>query len=248
MSRPTNIRLFAVGSVAHEEQVLAERLALMGSSALFAGLSSSERFSIASKGRTRSFVRNEALFVQGHPVHSLMLIQHGSVKLTQASCTRHEVILYTVSDFDVIGLYPGNYSSLHTCSAQALDPCLVVIWDYPRFSAFMDEYPILRTNVNSILSARLQDLEQRFREVATECVAKRLALSLLHLTKQIGRPHGAGTQIAVSREELAQHAGTTVFTASRMLSEWDEAGLIMARRQVVIITNRQHLEDLANGC
>lgn len=246
MSRPTKVRLFAVGSVAHEEQVLAERLALMGSSALFAGLSPSDCFSIASKGRTRSFVRNEALFVQGNPVHSLMLIQHGSVKLTQASSTRREVILYTVSDFDVIGLYPGNYS-LHTCSAQALDRCLVIIWDTPRFSAFLDEYPILRANTNSILSARLQEMEQRFREVATECVAKRLALSLLHLTNQIGRPHGAGTIIAVSRAELAQHAGTTVFTASRMLSEWDETGLLMAHRHAVIITNRQHLEDLANG-
>jgi CRP-like cAMP-binding protein len=184
--------------------------------------------------------------MQGHPVHSLMFIQHGSVKLTQATSARNEVILYMLSESDVIGLYPHN-ACLHTCSALALDPCLVVIWENSRFNAFLDELPLLRANMNSILSSRLRELEQRFREVATECVATRLALSLLRLTKQIGRQDGAGTRLPVSREELAQLAGTTVFTASRMLAEWDEAGFIMARREAVIITDIQFLEDLAES-
>jgi CRP-like cAMP-binding protein len=219
----------------------------MHTSALFTGLSPSDSLNIASKGRTRAFARNQALFLQGYPVQSLMLVQHGSVKLLQASSTGNEVILYTAGEFDAVGLYPDNNLSLHSCSAHALEPCLIICWDHSRFRAFLDEYPVLRANINIILSRRLQELEQRFREVATECVAKRLALSLLRLTKQVGRPHSAGTQVLVSREELAQLAGTTLFTASRMLSEWDEAGVILAQRQAVVITNVQNLEHLAEG-
>jgi CRP-like cAMP-binding protein len=81
----------------------------------------------------------------------------------------------------------------------------------------------------------LQELEERFREVATERVAKRLPSALMRLTKQVGKEHEAGIQVALSREELAQMTGTTLFTVSRIVSRWGEQGFILPEREAVVV-------------
>jgi len=86
-----------------------------------------------------------------------------------------------------------------------------------------------------MLSQQLVELEQRFREIATEKVATRLSYALLRLAAQIGTPILGGTEISLSREELAQMIGTTLFTVSRVLSKWAEENIIASRRQGVII-------------
>jgi CRP-like cAMP-binding protein len=93
-----------------------------------------------------------------------------------------------------------------------------------------------------ILAARLNELEERFREVATEKVAKRIALALLRLLKHIGKTVHGGVEVSLSREELAQMTGTTLFTASRVLSKWGQMGFVLPRRESVLICDRNRLE------
>src|SRR5260370_7223037 len=105
-------------------------------------------------------------------------------------------------------------------------------------------YPQIRRNISQILAGRLQELEERFREVATEKVARRLALVLLRLIKQIGKPERDGIQVLLSREELAQMTGTTLYTISRLLSKWSEQGVVTPRREAVLINDLTLLEPL----
>jgi len=107
-------------------------------------------------------------------------------------------------------------------------------------------YPAIRRKVNSILASQLCELEERFREVATEKAAKRLALLLLRLIKRVGTPQAGGIQISLSREELAQMTGTTLFTISRILSRWAEKGAILPRREAVLIPDPGRLEAIGN--
>lgn len=105
----------------------------------------------------------------------------------------------------------------------------------------MRDYPQMRKNINQILATRLTELEERFREVATERVPRRLALALLRLLKTIGKKVHGGTEISLSREELAQLTGTTLFTISRILSKWGQEELISPRRRSVVIHDPQRL-------
>ena len=60
--------------------------------------------------------------------------------------------------------------------------------------------------------------------------------------RQVGREQNGGIQISLSREELAQMTGTTLFTISRILSKWSEDGYIEPRRESVVIRDSQRLE------
>ena len=241
------VRQFPATAGYDTSSALSERAVLMASSTLFSGLSAAECLHLASCGRTRRFANDEILFMQGQRVQQLMLIMTGSVKLTQLSSTGNEVILWMTGAKQAIGLSarPSGEEGTHSCTARAMEPCTALIWDYARHAALLEQYPRIRGNVNHILSTRLEELEERFREVSTERVAKRLALALLRLMRHVGRPHQSGTRVSLSREEMAQMIGTTLFTTSRILSKWSESGLVLARRDGVVICDARCLEQEA---
>ena len=127
-----------------------------------------------------------------------------------------------------------------------MEQCHALTWEYSKLQNLLDQYPQIRNNINQILSSRLDELEERFREVATEDVAKRLALALLRLVKKAGKPTHGGTEVQLSREELAQMTGTTLFTISRILSRWSEEGFVLPRRQAVVVRDAQRLAQVGD--
>ncbi|KAA6463378.1 Crp/Fnr family transcriptional regulator [Acidobacteria bacterium AB60] len=240
--RLAEVRPFASSVSCLGDPTLSDRVVLMTGSTLFSGLSQAECRDIALCARPRLFARDELLFMQGQPIKSLVLIEAGSVKLTQLSPGGSEVILWMNGKGEAVGVQADAVSGSHTCSARAMEKSKALVWEYSRLQSVLTEHPQIRKNINQILSNRLQELEERFREIATERVAKRLALTLLRLMRQVGREQHGGIQISLSREELAQMTGTTLFTISRILSKWSEDGFIEPRRESVVIRDSQRLE------
>lgn len=103
----------------------------------------------------------------------------------------------------------------------------------------------IQINLGRILAGRLSELEERFCEIARERVPKRLALTLIRLQKSVGKGGRKGVDVAITREELAQMTGTTLFTISRTLSMWAGFGFIVPRREGVLIADPDLLRRYA---
>jgi CRP-like cAMP-binding protein len=88
-----------------------------------------------------------------------------------------------------------------------------------------------------ILSGRVKEFQDRIRELSTERVERRIARALLRLAHQIGKkvPQGVYLDLPISRQDLAEMTGTTLYTVSRTLSKWETMGLITAGREHIII-------------
>jgi CRP/FNR family transcriptional regulator, nitrogen oxide reductase regulator len=236
----------ASGAAPSANSNLAEHLVLMCASALFTGLSQRECSEIASCARARTFARDELLFNQGQPVQNLILLESGSVKLTQLSPGGNEVLLWMSGSGDAVNPNAGPTSCSHTCSARAMERCNALVWEYQRLQALLNQYPQIRKNISRILAGRLEELEERFREVSTEPVARRLARTLLRLMKQIGKPSKHGVQVSLTREELAQMTGSSLFTISRVLSKWAEQGFVQPIREGVVVSDPGRLESVSD--
>ena len=226
---------------------IGDNLVLMLASALFVGLTRQQCLEIASCGRARTFARNELLYVQGHRAKNLIFLQSGSVKHTQLSSGGQEVLLWMSGSGDAVNVQTEAATCNHSCSVRAMEQCKALVWDYTRLQALLATYPQIRKNISQILAGRLRELEERFREVATEKVAKRLALTLLRLLKQVGKVSKEGTEVCLSREELGQMTGITLFTISRILSRWAELGLVVPRREAVLVSDPGRLESIGNN-
>ena len=63
--------------------------------------------------------------------------------------------------------------------------------------------------------------------------------ALLRLVRQVGRkiPQGVLIDLPLSRQDLAEMTGTTLYTVSPILSGWERAGLVDAGRGGVIDAN-----------
>jgi CRP-like cAMP-binding protein len=62
----------------------------------------------------------------------------------------------------------------------------------------------------------------------------------------VGKKCEEGVQVSLSREELAQMTGTTLFTISRVLSRWAEQGLVAPKREAVVICDAARLESVSD--
>jgi CRP-like cAMP-binding protein len=228
------------------QPITAGRLGSLRPSLLFSGMSEDDCAHIASAAVRRTFARRETLFTQGQEVRNLILLQSGNVKHTQVSPDGGEALLRISSAGDIVGVQGLSSIRCHTCSGRATVECRSLVWEHDQMQNYFARYPCLGVNMTRILAAQLNELEERFCEVATERLTKRLALLLLRLSKQMGKQSGNGNRILLSREEIAQMTGATVFSISRMLSQWSDQGLILTARESVIVCDPEGLE-LMNG-
>jgi CRP/FNR family transcriptional regulator, nitrogen oxide reductase regulator len=224
---------------------LSARIALVQRcSLLFTGLSQEACVKILALAHEKTFERRETLFWDGDPIHEVLLLIGGCTKVSQVGRTGNEVILRLNGPGDLVGAL-GFLSRRHHCaSAQALHDCKVLAWDATVFDGICERFPLVRRNAANILAEHLHELEERFREVATEKVGVRVAHELVRLLKQIGCRVNGAVEINLSREDLAQLTGTTLFTVSRLLSEWEQRGFVVPLHQAVQVRDARALQEI----
>jgi CRP-like cAMP-binding protein len=234
-----------VSPFARAGQEVLDRAKVIAASPLGIGLNSDACVAIATKTRARRFARGHALFLQGDSGQRLMLVASGYVKLTQVSPEGKEVLLWMCGPNHVLGIRSELTGNPYSCSAEAVKTCTVLVWEHDALAALALQYPRLLQNLNTILLSRIEELEERFRELATENVSRRLAFTLLRLSRHIGASGDSGIEIYLSRQEIARMTGTTLFSVSRILSEWGRDHLVLPRRNSVIVPDLELIQRVA---
>ena len=204
-----------------------------------------EALDLASKARPKTYQRRDPLFMQGEAGGELFLIRSGYVKLTQLGQSGSEVVLWVCGPMSVLGIRSEMNARPYSCSAHAVKPCTALAWSHDAIASVMGRNPRLRQNMSAVLMNRVNELEERFRELATENVSRRLAFALLRLSKEIGRKGPKGIEIQLSREEMAQMTGTTLFSISRTFSQWAREKKVLPGRESVVIPDLRLIEGLA---
>jgi CRP-like cAMP-binding protein len=218
----------------------------LSQSDLFAALPAADCLSLAAAASLREYSRDDLIFEQGQPSRHVILILSGCIKMTQIGSEGSEVILWLRGSLDAIGIFARSMPVLHSCSARAILPSRALIWEWTR----LHQSPCgaqIQNNIGHIVSERLEELEERFREVATENVERRVASAIGRIGHQVGKPTSEGMEIFLSREELAQLTGTTLFSVSRLMSKWSELGIVRPRREGFVVLNFDRLTQISRA-
>jgi CRP/FNR family transcriptional regulator, nitrogen oxide reductase regulator len=213
---------------------------------LLTGVSSEDFRRISAAARLKRFNRGEMLYLEGDPVERALLLISGSVKITQVGPKGLEVILRLCSPGDVLDTVSLFSSGRHYTTAQVIRGCRALVWDAGIFKDLVESIQVLHRNMIRFTSGHLRELEERFRELATERVAPRVARQLIRLHEQAGSPQKVDVEIGLSRESIAQMTGTTLFTVSRLLSTWEQHGLVSSRRESVMVSDIRLLRKLCD--
>jgi len=212
----------------------------------FAGVSRSDCREIVSLSGECKFSRGQTVFKEGDPVRNVFLLTSGDAKITRVGDNGAKVILRLVGHGELVDIIGFSEPSIHCSTAEALSNSTAFVWDTKVFETITNRFRVVRRNLLNIVSHRLQELEERYREVSLEKVATRLSRQLVRLFTEARRRTNGTNEISLSRDELAQLTGTTLYTVSRLLSEWNERGVVRARRQTVSVQDMEALRQLAN--
>jgi CRP/FNR family transcriptional regulator, nitrogen oxide reductase regulator len=221
---------------------------LVGRVPLFAGLDARALREITGDARNRSADAGETFFEEGDPATSFFVVRSGSVKLVQLSAEGHLVVLRLIGAGEAFGGVSAFGGDSYPVGAQAITHVAALEWPGSVMASLMERHPRLAMNAVRFVAARLHDLQVRYRELATEKVERRVARALVRLVQQSGRRVEGGVLIdlPLSREDVAQMTGTTLFTVSRLMSRWETDGIVEVGRQRMVVLKPHALMSIAD--
>lgn len=202
---------------------------------------------IAQRGIERSIEEGEFFFFQGDPAIYLYVLMSGRAKLLQSSLSGQQVNLRTITAWQMFGALGAiRQNATYPVSAQALEHSTALAIKSEHLREMMQTRPYLSFDLMKLMTSYIQEMQERYRELATEKVERRIARTLLRLTAQMGvKAADGGIELTFTRQDLAEMSGTTLFTASRVLSEWEKRGLIESGRERIVIRKPHGLVQIA---
>ena len=75
-----------------------------------------------------------------------------------------------------------------------------------------------------------------------------MARALLRLIRQAGRTTEKGIEIdfPISRQDIAEMTGTTLHSVSRILSAWEDQGVVVGGRQRILVCDPHKLARIGD--
>lgn len=216
-------------------------------SKLFQGLDQDAVRAAANSARIRRVKSGAFFFNQGDPARVLYVLIEGNVKFTQVTPEGQQVLLRVIEAGETFGAVAALGDAFHPASAQAIGNCIALGWESEVISGLMEQFPRLALNAVRFLAGRVEEFQDRYRELSTERVERRVAHALLRLSRQLGEQAEGGVliDVALTRQDIAEMAGTTLYTASRILSAWEQQGLIKSSRARLLIRKPDDLQAIA---
>ena len=181
---------------------------------LFAGLGQSELQRIARVAQWREVDRGRFFFQQGSTADVVYALHLGRVKLIQSTPEGQHVVLRFVGPGEMFGPTAILAGQVFPVSAQAVRWCQAICWSGKTMARLMEGCPRIALNALSDLTARLKELQERYRELATERVERRVAHALIRLAGRAGwkTEDGLLIDMPLSHQDLAEMTGTTLYT------------------------------------
>ena len=178
------------------------KVRLVQHSPLFVNIPPADCQEIVSAASESEFSRRDIIFLEGDPISHVTLLTSGSAKVIKLGQNGTEVILRLAGPGDVAEVTGLSAQSRHCSMAQALSASTTLIWEVSAFQALAERFPALRRNILNVVAERLQELEDRYREISTEKVATCLAPSCGY------RYHSPGpVQVIVRLVHRERHSG-----------------------------------------
>lgn len=199
---------------------------------------------------TRPIEEGGYFFFQGDHAQYLYILTSGQVKLMQSNPNGQQVNLRTIHSWQMFGaLGAVRKEATYPATAQALENSSALAIESSFLHGLVETRPQIAFDLMTLMTTYIQEMQARYRELATERVEQRVANALLRLAAQVGIRSEKETiiELSFSRQDVAEMTGTTLYTVSRLLSDWERKGIIETGRERIRITKPHDLVRISDG-
>jgi CRP-like cAMP-binding protein len=222
---------------------------LIRQSSLFKGVSTDVFAQVLDTGVPRSVEEDGFFFMQGDPAtHAYVLVQ-GRVKMIQITPNGQQITMRIMTPGQTYGgIALLNPRAGYPATAQAVENSTALAWDTVHLRELVEQEPSISLNVMGLMHGYISELQERQKALVTDRVEQRIARILLKLAAQSGKKIDDGVLIdlPITRQDIAEMSGTTLYTVSRTLNGWERDGLLEIGRERVVIREPHGLVSIAD--
>jgi CRP/FNR family transcriptional regulator, nitrogen oxide reductase regulator len=205
-------------------------------SPFLAGLAEPDLNTVLSAASRRNFPAKTIVTEEGDPAEHLYLLLSGRARYFFLTDEGRKVILHWLVPGEIVGsMALLSETTSYMVSAETVGQTSMLMWKHRTIRSLVGQYPKLLDNALSFVSQYLLLYRIEHEALICQFARERLAHWLVNFASSIGRPMAKGIELDVTNEELAGAANVTLFTASRLLSDWQRKGWISKRRGGVVV-------------
>ena len=191
-----------------------------------------------------SHARGARLFVEGDPARNVHVMCFGQVKISSTSRDGKTMILKIAGPGDVMGLSAVLANVPYEVTAEAIEPCQVKTVRKQEFLDFLGRHGIASMHAAESLSGEYMTVFHDAKRMALSgSAAGRVAQLLLDWGRGNNKPDLKFT-MALTHEELANMAGTSRETVTRLLNQFRRDEWIVVKGATITIPKPEKLEKL----
>tara|TARA_B100000212_G_scaffold84633_2_gene61553 strand:+ start:3848 stop:4525 length:678 start_codon:yes stop_codon:yes gene_type:complete len=195
---------------------------------IFSDLSESELNSIQEICKTRKYPKNSMIILEEEMGDVVFIVMSGTVKITRVNDEGKEVILAMLGSGEVFGEMAILDGESRSANALSQENCEVVTINREDFLNLLKTNNKVSLNLMTEFAIRLRKSDQQIEALSLDDAEHRIGVSILNLAEELGviRQGVVTVENLPYQQDIANMAGTSRETVSRVMKTFEDRGLI----------------------
>jgi CRP/FNR family cyclic AMP-dependent transcriptional regulator len=199
-----------------------------------------------STGRNvNNYRKRHVIYNEGNHPNRLFYVKKGKVKLYKTNDDGKDLTVALFGEGEYFGYMSLLENTTYRETAEALEDSEIAMIPREEFDALIRENPVVMKKFIQILAGNVVEKENQLLGLAYNSLRKRVADALILLRDKFSRGESPFS-IHISREDLANIAGTATESLIRTLSDFKAERLIDIKDGSIYLLNEKKLENLFN--
>jgi len=225
-----------------------ERTLCMTEVDIFADLDEGEMDAMAQAAPMRTYPAGALIYTPHQPLETLFILKRGRIRIFRVSSDGRALTTAIVSPGTIFGEMVIVGQQMHDSFAEALDDVVVCVMTRADVQRLLLGDQRIAARISETLGRRLAEIEQRLSDAIFKSVPERIAGALATLASSSpSLTRGKAMQVRLTHEQLAALTGTSRETATKVLGELAEQGLISLGRGRITLNDIEGLRTLSSG-
>ncbi len=192
------------------------------------------------------FKKKQTIYSEGNLPRRLFYLQKGKIKTYKTNENGRDLTVGLYNEGDFFGYNAILEESNYKETAETIEECEVLIIAREEFDNIIKSNQYAALKFIKLLAKNVAEKEEQLLSLAYNSLRKKVAESLLTLQKKYKNENEDHFSIHISREDLANIAGTATESLIRTLSDFKSENLIEIKDGKIIIINENKLANLIN--
>ncbi len=213
---------------------------------IFSELKEEDLEKITTRIQKKHYKKDNIILMEEEAGDILFLINKGRVKITRLSEDGREVILSILGEGEFFGEMSIFDGESRSANVIAIEDSEVFLLRRADFLDILESHPKIAIALLEEMAVRLRKSDQQIEGLSLNDAETRVALSILRLSEELGRIKMG--QVVINnlpfQQDIANMAGTSRETVSRMLKLLEKKGYIVKEgRKLTILNYQKFIKD-----